>query len=273
MNLIIKGIIIGIGKIAPGISGAMLAISLGVYDKIIKSIANIKTIKKQEMIYLSKIGIGIIISIIITSKIIVKCLNKFYLATMLLLIGLIIGGLLNTTKQIKYKKKDIIISLLIISIFIIITLINKKQTNQILTIEYTLIQYIKLIGIGIIDALSSIIPGISGTALLMKLGYYTTILQTFATILSINQLKKNIFIMSAFIVGFIIGTIAISKIINKIMNKEKNILNIIISLFMINTIVEIVKKSIKIKHTNTEFLIGLLLLLIGTLISKKLEKI
>ena len=41
INLFIKGIIIGIGKVIPGVSGSMLAISLGIYEKILNSISNI----------------------------------------------------------------------------------------------------------------------------------------------------------------------------------------------------------------------------------------
>ena len=71
MKLILKGFIIGLGKIMPGVSGAMLAITLNEYDVIIESIANIKKDIYNNTKYLSKLGIGIILAIILASKIII----------------------------------------------------------------------------------------------------------------------------------------------------------------------------------------------------------
>ena len=64
LNLL-KGFIIGIGKIIPGVSGSVLAITLGVYDKSVEYINNFKHNKKESLKYLLPLGIGIIISIII----------------------------------------------------------------------------------------------------------------------------------------------------------------------------------------------------------------
>ena len=70
MMNIIKGFIIGIGKIIPGVSGAILAISIGVYDKSIYYLNNFKNNKRESIKYLFPLGLGIIISIVSFSKII-----------------------------------------------------------------------------------------------------------------------------------------------------------------------------------------------------------
>ena len=114
MNLIIKGFIIGLGKIIPGVSGSMLAISLGIYEEIIEKISSITKNFRKNIEYLAKISIGIILAIILTSKIIVKCLNHYYFPTMLLFIGLITGGIPNQLKKTKLKIGKTIISIIII---------------------------------------------------------------------------------------------------------------------------------------------------------------
>ena len=68
--LIIKGIIIGIGKIIPGVSGSMLAISKGIYQKLIDSINNFFKDIKNNSIFLIKVIIGTLISIIFFSNVI-----------------------------------------------------------------------------------------------------------------------------------------------------------------------------------------------------------
>jgi len=270
MNLIIKGFIIGIGKIIPGVSGAMLAMTLGIYEQLIESIANIKKDFLKNAKILIKPGIGIIIAITLTSKIVVKCLNNYYLATMLLFIGMIVGGIPQLIKQTKLKKQHILRStIILIAIYIIIKNINIINNYQ---INYTILDFIKIIGIGILDAISSIIPGISGTAILMMLGYYNTILETFATILHINKIARNIFIITPFIIGFAIGTLLISKIINIIIKKQKNLINIITIIFMTMTIITLIKKSLSTTFTTLELIIGIILFIIGIIISIKLDK-
>jgi len=270
MELIIKGFIIGLGKIIPGVSGAMLAISLGVYEEILEKIANIKKQSKSSAKYLIKPLIGIILAIIITSKIIVKCLNMYYLPTMLLFVGLIASGIPKLIKNItlkKIKKISTIISI-IISIIIIGSI---EYTNQVVItsphkIEYTTIEFIKLIGIGIVDSIASIIPGISGTALLMILGYYNIILTTFGTISKIEVIPQNSFILIPFTIRFILGTIAISKILNKIIKKQKETLNIIVTIFMIYSLIKLAKTAIIPNQKITTYLIGTILFIIGLII-------
>lgn len=261
MNLTIKGFIIGIGKIIPGVSGAMLAITLGEYDKIINSIAHMRDNLIKNMKYLSKIGVGIILSIILTSKLIVKCLDNYYFITILLFTGIIIGGIPEIAKTIKIKRKDIIISILCITGILIITNITPTPTTNV--INYNIIDFTKLIGIGIIDAISSIVPGISGTAILISLGYYNHILETFATIPDLSLITRNLFILIPFIIGFIIGSILISKIINLALKKIPNIINILVT-FLMSYTTSILLKNTLMKETNTlEIIIGIILFIIS----------
>ena len=99
---VLKGLLIGIGKIIPGVSGSVIAISLGVYNRLLNNLSNIKKINKKECVFLFEIGIGIIISIILFSKIILLLLNKYYFYTMFIFLGLIVGG----TKEIYDKTKE-----------------------------------------------------------------------------------------------------------------------------------------------------------------------
>ena len=90
--LIIKGLIIGFAKIIPGVSGAILAISMGVYDKGINAITCFFKDIKENSRFLFFIGIGIFISMIIGSNIVYYLLDNYYLITMLFFLGLIFGS-------------------------------------------------------------------------------------------------------------------------------------------------------------------------------------
>lgn len=269
MKLILKGFIIGIGKIMPGVSGAMLAITLNEYNKIIDSIANIRKDIYNNTKYLSKLGIGIILAIILGSKLIVKCLRKHYFTTMLLFIGIISGGIKTTIDKTKIKKKDIIISIIIIIFIFLILKIIKIQNYK--TNVNGITEFLKIIGIGIIDALSSIVPGISGTALLMYFNYYDKIINTFATILEIKKLLQNILVLIPFTIGFVIGTIITAKIINKFIKKYPNIINTIVIIIMTYTLGILLISSIKSFPNIKEITIGIVLFIMSLTISIKIS--
>lgn len=257
MNLVIKGFIIGIGKIAPGISGAMIAMTLNEYDRIIESIANIKKNIYDNTKYLSKIGIGICLAIILMSKIIVKSLTKHYFATILLFTSIISKGLLDTIKEIKLKKKDIIIS--IIAILAIYLILKICSTSKITIKKSKSIQIIELTIMGIIDSIASIVPGISGTTLLMYFGYYEKIITAFSMIPNLSTLKDNIKILLPFIAGFLLGTLLTAKILNKMIKKYPNIVKITISILMTYTVSIMIKTAINTRPNIKEIMIGILL--------------
>ncbi len=107
--LIIKGFIVGLGKIIPGISGSMLAITLGIYEKIIDAITNFFSDIKRNSKLLINFSIGVFLAIIFFSKLILFFLNNYYYETMFLFLGLIMGTLLPFIKQVKINKKNIIL--------------------------------------------------------------------------------------------------------------------------------------------------------------------
>ena len=170
MKNFFKGFVIGIGKIIPGVSGAMLAISMGVYDRALDYICNFKDKKKESIKYLFPICLGIILSIIFFSKIIAICLSKFYVVTMLFFIGLIIGGVPSLMK--KTEKEGHLYTIVSFITFFLLTVVN---INNVYTIQNNFIDFIVFMLSGLMEAIGTIVPGVSGTALLMILGTYNIV--------------------------------------------------------------------------------------------------
>ena len=76
LKLFLKGFIIGIGKIIPGLSGSLLAINFNVYERAIKAISNFFSDWKENLRFLVILGTGIFLAIVMGSKIIIYLLNK-----------------------------------------------------------------------------------------------------------------------------------------------------------------------------------------------------
>jgi len=257
--LFLKGIIIGVGKIIPGVSGAMLSISLGVYEQLITSMANIFNETKKNLQFLLIIGSGIIISIMLSSKLIMYCLDNFYLPTMLLFIGMIIGCIPDIVKTAKKSvtRKNVILMLIP---FIILLLTNIFSNNAFNVST----NFFNLILIGILEALTMIIPGVSGSAILMMLGVYETIINSLS---SFNHLD----VLIPFIIGIIIGVISLSKILSQLFKKYNIACYYVILGFSIATIFILLGNIFVISYSFYELFKGLLFLILGLFISYKLN--
>lgn len=261
--LIMKGMIIGIGKIIPGVSGSLLAISLGVYEKAIDSLININKDSKN-IVFLGKIGIGILISIIFFSKIILYFLNNYYLYTMIFFIGLMMGNIPSSIKIVKQaKKKDIIYLLLSL---LLVYIIYKFKSPIVYSPNISFNNFIIIFMLGVTDAITMIVPGISGTALFMMLNCYHFIIDLFSNLFS------KIYFTVTFGIGVIIGILITGYIMNKLLTKHKEKVHLVILGFTISSLIVLLIPIIKMINPFNVIPLAILLIL-GFIISKKLENI
>ncbi|MBE6138857.1 MAG: DUF368 domain-containing protein [Firmicutes bacterium] len=272
IKLILKGFVVGLGKIIPGVSGAMLAITMGIYEKGLRVISNIFKEFKQHFQFLLYLGIGIVFALIIGGKIVMYCLDNFYLPTMLLFIGMIIGGIKPLFKEIKGKPvqtKNLIISFAVVTVLLIVSLLDfgQDKSSYVKGISSFLIFFLG----GILDAAATVIPGISGTALLMILGYYNIIMSTFGDILNINHLGDNMFVLVPFALGMVCGIFFISKIINYLFSHYKTTTYYAIIGFACVSVLILIGKTFGNVYSIVEIIISLILLVTGYFISKKLD--
>ena len=266
--LILKGIIIGIGKIIPGVSGSMLAISMGIYQKLIDSINSFFKTPKQNFKFLFKIGIGVIISMVFLSNLILDCLNKYYLVTIFFFIGLIIGGC-DDIKQNTSKKYNYIA---IIS-FVLITLLGFTNIDNQVNITNIILNFLYFLFIGFVDALTMVVPGISGTATLMMLGAYEKVIELYSNIFNLSLLLDNLKLLIPYILGIIIGMITTVKLINFLFKSYKEKTYSAILGFSISTIVLMFIKSLNSFYTLKDLIIAFVLLFIGIFITKKINHV
>ena len=222
MKLFIKGIIIGLGKILPGISGSILAIRLNVYEDIITSLNTIFKNFKTNIIFLTKIGLGILLSIILGSKLISHLLNSYYNITVYIFSLLLLTGIPVILREVKNYV------LVIITVIIYILIMYLPSIN--VSTNYYLI--------GFIEAFTTIIPGISGTALLMSFGIYDEYLDIFS-----NIYKFEFYKLIPFTLGLTIGGIIIVRFIDYCFKKYRDkTYSVILGLLIGSIFIMVIKK-------------------------------
>lgn len=275
---IIKGVLIGVANIIPGVSGGTLAVSMGVYSKIIDSVNNIRKDFKNSIKTLLPYGIGILIGIVALSFIISFLFENYEMPTITCFIGLVLGGvplILNKVKNEKVKYTHIISFVLMLAVIIVPTLIA-IETPAIQQIEMNFINIIILIILGCISAGAMVVPGVSGSMILMMLGYYNLILNTISGSIKalasfdFTALLSGVFILLPFAFGILAGVIIISKIIAFLLKRYPNATYWgILGLIVASPFSIIIKSSSTIDNPMT-FLICLITFGIGFFIANKL---
>ncbi len=266
----LKGFVIGFGIIFP-ISSSVLAMTMGIYERIIKIINNFFSSFKENKKFIIFFALGVVASAICCCLLLNITLNKFPVATLLFFVGLILGGvkmIVQKTEK-KYSVANILCTVIGALILIGISLLGSKEGVSIST---DLAGYLKLFGVGIIAAGTMIIPGVSGSAILVILGYYTPLLNIISETVHFNNLNPNIFIIIVFGIGMLIGIIAVSKLMEYLLEKHKIKTYFAIVGFVFASIVNIIILIFGYKIKVAEFIVGMILLLVGYILSAKYLK-
>ena len=125
LRLILMGFIVGIGKIIPGVSGAMLAMFMGIYEDLIKAITCFFEDKKKHLRLLVNFGIGLFIAISFFSQFILFLLKNYYDITIYFILGLIFGTILKFRKKIQIHGKEYILFFLSFGLVFLISFITQ----------------------------------------------------------------------------------------------------------------------------------------------------
>lgn len=224
---IIKGMMIGIANIMPGVSGGTLAVSMGIYDKLIHCITHILSEFKESMKFLLPIFAGAGIALVALTFVIEALFQYYPIPTNLLFIGLIVGGLPPAVTKVKSHKLSfghILAGLLFFALVVGMAMMGDNGNRQV-TLNLGIVPMIKLVLVGIIAAATMIIPGVSGSMVLLILGYYEPIIQqitafcTAVITLDMAGILHGIAILLPFGIGVLIGILGIAKIIEIIFEK------------------------------------------------------
>jgi len=219
-NLLV-GIALGTANIIPGVSGGTIAMTMGIYERLIGIASNIFKDLKKNIMFLLPIGIGMVLAILLLSKVINYSLENYEFQTVFFFVGLILGGMPFLFKKVTKKSinvKNTMISVICFALVFSLTFLN--EGNNIVSLDtVTFPLLMKLFVVGIIAAATMVIPGISGSFVLMLIGYYKPIVETISNLTNFDLFFHNAFILGAFGVGIIVGIVLISKIIEFLLKK------------------------------------------------------
>ena len=273
--LAIKGFFIGLANIIPGVSGGTLALTLGIYEKLIGCISHFFKNLKENIKFILPIGIGAVIAILSLSHLISFCLDNYVLPTILFFIGAILGGLPMLIKKVNGHKitiSNIIIFLITSGIIILLLFLNSE--TEVSFQNMNIIDYLLLFVVGVVASATMVIPGVSGSAVLMTIGYYKPILDIVKNLTDFSSLGSNLAILIPFGLGVLVGILLIAKVLEFLFKNFEVKTYYGVLGFIVASIISIIYQNLVI-NANFVFsfgslIIGIILYILGFVVAYKL---
>lgn len=224
---VLKGMVIGIANIIPGVSGGTMMVAMGIYDKLIHCITHLFSEFKKSVLFLLPIIVGMGIAIVGSSFGLEYLFAHFPIQTNLLFIGLIVGGLPAIWKNVKgnsIKVGHVFAFLLFFALVVGLAVMGETEGNA-ADLSFGLLNVIKLFGVGVVASATMVIPGVSGSMVLLLMGYYNPVITAINDFIrslvafDMDGILRGCGILIPFGIGVVAGIFAIAKLIEIIFQK------------------------------------------------------
>ena len=212
----LKGIAVGIAMIIPGVSGGTLAVILKIYDDLINAVNQIFKHFKDSMKVILPVLLGAVVGFIALVFPLKWGLEHCPLIVVTLFVGFIVGSLPSLYKNVSGKESPIsfIWGVIFLALMIGLCFLPSANVN---TISLNVGTWFYLVLIGFIISSALVAPGISGSMLLMVLGFYESILNIVSEIIKFQNLGHNILILIPLAIGIVLGFFVVSFVMGKLL--------------------------------------------------------
>ncbi len=277
----LMGIVMGVANIIPGVSGGTIAVGLGIFDKLINAINNFLKRPKEFLPFLVPLGLGMVFGILAFSGVISFGLANYSFATNMFFVGLVVSSIpliYSGAKEKDFKAHYYIFVAIGALVVVLLAFIERNGVES----GSSSTGYIKLIISGAIASSAMIIPGISGSFMMILLGVYDVLL------VSLSQLNEWLLhpseteilftalkVIIPLGIGIVVGVVLISKVIEILFAKFHSqtyliILGLIIgSLYAIFTSAETYASGVDSLTIVSGIVMGILGYLLGNIFIKK----
>ena len=215
-----KGFLLGLDSTIPGFSMGTLAILLKIYDRMIEDFSDalkhpIKFLKKDFFMI-----IGLLVGLVANILSISYLLSHFPLQAVCFFVGLVLCSIPPTFSEVKkygIKFKEVLCFVVAIGVLVFVTLLNAGESQE---ITFSPLSIVMMIVVGSIGSGTMIIPGVSGSMIIMALGYWEPVMQVMSNVIKFNDFAVNATLFACFLIGVVLGLVLVSKLIRFLQSKS-----------------------------------------------------
>jgi putative membrane protein len=247
ISYLLKGLAIGTAAIIPGISGGTIAFMLGIYDQIIEAIVSLRRHTKKSLELLLPVGIGIVVAIGLLTYPMGLALIYAPFPTVTLFAGFILGSLPQLRKDLPVTLNlrawvFLFVPAIIAMLLGVFSVIGELDATTVLTAD-AILPKLSLLVVGLLGVSAFVVPGISGSMLLLSIGFYEPIIS------SLRRLLDNLFDLNGLIpevinfgllgVGALVGFAVISVVMKWLLTHHRQDVNLAVFGFILGSLVAI----------------------------------
>lgn len=278
MKEFISGIAVGIANIIPGVSGGTMMVVMGVFNRIMEAIAGIFQLhnpnRKSDLLFLLKIAVGAVLGLVVFAKVIDFLFANYEVETLWWFIGMVIASIpVFLKKEMKNDKIRLLPFILGVAIILTITYLNpgKSAGSGVVFPEVTLMHLLFMCGIGFIAGFTMLLPGVSGSMVLLIIGQYHLFKGYLANVTSFEfNILAPLAIMG---IGIVIGIVASAKMTKFLLEKSEtsriNTLSLILGLVVASSFVLIPITT----YTTNTVIVSIITFMIGAFMVFGLERL
>ena len=241
----LKGIGMGAADVIPGVSGGTIAFMTGIYEELVGSINNINGAAVKLLFkgrfrefwkhingtFLVSLIAGILISIMSLAKLMTYLLSHLPVPTWAFFFGLIIASSVFILRDIKgWKLKDGVMLVLGVILGVVVCTLSPTETPDALWFIFLS---------GSIAICAMILPGISGSFILLILGKYEFMLSTLTKILSGDGVLLDFAVVVIFVLGALVGILAFSRFLHWLLAHYHRSTLLVLAGFIIGSLVKV----------------------------------
>ena len=241
LRTFLNGVVAGIASILPGVSGGLILVLCGTYERLIEDISKLREKLKPEFLYLISIAVGLVVGMVACTILLDKILDEFAAPLMALFFGLIVAQIPEVWKLTGHEKgtklplSSVVCMAIGLGLIIALMVINGTG-NEVDTEDHSFGNMILFGLCGVVLAISKVMPGISGSSLLIALGLFDV------TIHSVAHL--DVYFIAPLCVGLLIGLFGFAKVMDFCLKKYRTQTYMLIMGLTIGSLLVIIQELI-----------------------------
>lgn len=209
---VLIGAIVGIASILPGVSGGLIAVLCGIYERLIEDLSDLRHKMFTDFRFLATLGLGLVVGMMACAIVLDYTLDVFKVASMAFFFGLIFAQIPDVYSLSEHDRSDgftfgqTMSFVLGLGAIVVLMLVNMTESTAIHPEEHTFVNMALFCICGVLLAISKIMPGISGSSLLIALGLFDVTISSMAHL--------DLYFLTPLSVGLVIGILWFSKVMD-----------------------------------------------------------